>query len=110
MSYGQDAADLLRENAELKDQLQKYDADLAEVVADKFHYQQEVEHLRQKLAEAQEDTARLSYIIEESNKGNGWLGDDFWDRVAELCPVDWDEANDTQKWGRAAIDQARGKK
>ena len=59
------------------------------------------------LAEAREDAARLTYMIDQSNQGNGWLQDHVWDEAARLCPLDTKEAENVQKWGRAAIDAAR---
>jgi hypothetical protein len=64
--------------------------------------------LERELSEARKDGARLEYIIEESNKGNGWLTSDVWDKAAALCPIDPKEADYVQKWVRAAIDAAMG--
>ena len=63
--------------------------------------------LQEKLAEAREDSARLTYMIDQSNQGNGWIQDYVWDDAARLCPLDAKEADDVQKWVRAAIDAAR---
>jgi len=64
--------------------------------------------LERELAEARKDGARLAHIIEESNKGNGWLTAEVWDKAAALCPLDAKEADKVQKWVRAAIDAAMG--
>lgn len=64
--------------------------------------------LRQKLAEAQEDTARMDWMLDKD--GDGRVPHWVWTDAAQLCPVDWNDADNTRKWGRAAIDQARGKK
>lgn len=56
-----------------------------------------------------EDKARLDWLLEnvegdrETERIAAWL----WDIAANLCPVDYGEAHDTQKWGRKAIDAAR---
>jgi len=65
-----------------------------------------VKALEQELAEARKDSERLTYMIEQSNIGNGWLQDHVWDKAAKLCPMNWEEADDIQKWVRASIDKS----
>lgn len=61
------------------------------------------------IAALREDKARLDWLLEnvegdrETERIAAWL----WDIAANLCPVDYVEAHDTQKWGRKAIDAAR---
>lgn len=49
------------------------------------------------------DTERLDWLLGPNAER---VSDDIWDRAARLCPWDAEEANLTQKWGRAAIDEA----
>ena len=67
---------------------------------------QRVKELEQELAEARKDSERLTYMIEQANIGNGWLQDHVFEAAAMLCPLDYDEADDVQKWARAAINAA----
>jgi hypothetical protein len=54
------------------------------------------------------DRERLTWIIAESNEGNGWLTDDVWDDAGEYC-VELDDKTG-QSSVRAAIDAARSAK
>jgi hypothetical protein len=54
------------------------------------------------------DSERLTWMINESNSAGGWIADHVWDDATKLCAVDYDEADDVQKWVRAAIDAMRG--
>ena len=60
-------------------------------------------------AALREDKARLDWLLEnvEGDRDTERVGAWIWDIAADLCPRDYNEANDTQKWGRAAIDAAR---
>lgn len=71
-----------------------------------------IDRLQAELSEARKDTARLDGIIDADSDGveaGGFLADWVWDLAAELCPIDSDEAGDTRKWARAAIDAALAK-
>ena len=57
--------------------------------------------LAREVIELRKDRERLDWVCSEENQV---LPDWVWDEAAKLCPLDWDEAEDTQKWGRAAID------
>jgi hypothetical protein len=61
--------------------------------------------LERELAEARKDSARLSHIIDQANATRDWLQDHVWDSAAELCSLDYDEADDVQKWVRVVIDK-----
>ena len=65
---------------------------------------QRIEELEKELAEAREDAARLTYIIHESNEGNGWLEDGVWDEAPHM-----EECTDGQLSIRAHIDAARAR-
>ena len=58
-----------------------------------------------KLAEAEEDSERLTWVIEQSNAGNGWLDDGVWDSAPYI-----EDCDDVQIIIRAAIDAARKEK
>ena len=64
-----------------------------------------IEDLTAKLEEERKDSARLSHIIDKANTTRGWLQDHVWDSAAELYPLDYDEAEDVQKWVRVVIDK-----
>ena len=49
------------------------------------------------------DTERLDWLLAPNYER---VSDDIWDRAARLCPWDYEESSLTQKWGRAAIDEA----
>lgn len=61
-------------------------------------------------AAALDDRDRLGWIISESDHGNTSLLDDLWGIASKLCPLNYKEAEDIQKWLRAAIDAARSAK
>lgn len=61
--------------------------------------------LEAELAEARLDGARLTAIIKWASAGDEWLQPHVWERAAELCPIKRDEADNTQKWVRAVIDE-----
>lgn len=63
------------------------------------------EPTRRRVAEARKDSERLTYIIDRSNNGEGWLCDSVWDEAPYI-----DECTNGQLSIRAAIDAARGTK
>jgi len=66
----------------------------------------EMARTRAELLVAQRDSARLDYMIEESNKGNGWLSDDVWDAASETECANTYADPDTRITVRQAIDAA----
>ena len=66
-----------------------------------FKHLARIAELEAALAEAKEDSARLTWLIDASNNGaSDWLGDGFWDSLPGYT-------DDVQVEGRAAIDAAR---
>lgn len=61
--------------------------------------------LEAELAEARKDGERLSWMIEVSNAGMGWIEDAVWDSAPDI-----EGCHDVQVLIRAAIDAARGSK
>ena len=59
--------------------------------------------LAREVMELRRDSRRLDWLCEDSHIA---LSDSMWDAAAKICPLDWDEACDTEKWVRAAIDAA----
>ena len=57
------------------------------------------------LSEAEEDTRRLDWIIDQSNAGNGWLSDSVWDETYEVGDLD-SEDNGARRDIRKTIDAA----
>ena len=86
-------------------------ADIIDALEDEMRDLQRrmIASLRKADATLHEDKARLDWLLEnvegdrETERIAAWL----WDIAANLCPVDYGEAHDTQKWGRKAIDAAR---
>ena len=66
--------------------------------------QQTSEAMALEIAALRADAERLTWIIQGSHTNGGWLADHVWDDATLICPVDYDEADDVQKWVRAAID------
>jgi len=103
MQKNRDIADSLRRTNEKLDDSTETSRKAVELMNDAVT---EVTKLRAELA-AQKDTARLDYIISESNDGNGWIGDDVWDRCDFANTVD---ALEPYAEIRRVIDAERGKK
>jgi hypothetical protein len=57
-----------------------------------------------KLAAAEADSRRLSHIIDQTNRGEEWIGLWVFEEAAEMCPGEFDEDEEVQKWVRAVID------
>ena len=57
------------------------------------------------LAEARKDGERLSWMVDVSNSGMGWIEDAVWDSAPDI-----EGCHDVQVLIRAAIDAARGTK
>jgi hypothetical protein len=72
---------------------------------DQQHALQEQRHreaLAVEMAGLRADAERLTWLINESNAGGGWLDDGVWDRASNF----YDEDEDPQQGVRAAIDAA----
>lgn len=65
---------------------------------------QQYSELLFKLAKAEADSRRLSYVIGETGRGGEWLSLWVFEDAADMCPTDFDEPDDVQKWVRAVID------
>ncbi len=74
------------------------------------------ERAKESIAEAaaenavlREDKVRLDWLLEnvDGDRDTERIGAWLWDIAASLCPLNYDEADNTQRWGRAAIDAAR---
>lgn len=92
------------------DEIVKYAADKSEEARESLQEAgEEITRLREENAALREDKARLDWLLEnvEGDRETERIGAWIWDIATLLCPVDYGEANDTQKWGRAAIDAAR---
>lgn len=63
-----------------------------------------IAELEAELAEARKDGERLSWMIDVSNSGMGWIEDAVWDSAPDI-----EGCHDVQVLIRAAIDAARGK-
>ena len=51
------------------------------------------------------DTERLSWLIQRFDSGDADLAvSEVWTTASRLCPNDYDEVNDAQKWFRIGID------
>jgi len=58
------------------------------------------------IVELRRDKERLDWLLSPNahqSRIAAWL----WGIATELCPIDYTEADKTEKWGRAAIDAAR---
>ena len=66
-------------------------------------HQRYMQAMAREVIELRKDRERLDWLCADENLA---LTDWIWDEAAKLCPLDWEEAEDTQKWVRAAIDAA----
>lgn len=74
-------------------------------------YENEVKRLNRRIAQleaelaaAKGDAERLTFLIDYSNEGNGWLDDGLWDAGSEF----YEQSEEPQQYIRLAIDAMRG--